>query len=66
MACSLPFCVLTLSRTGTGTASMMSRKMKPFRIFPVRSEMRPTTAGPTNEADLSVRANKEKNDDSWS
>jgi hypothetical protein len=44
---------------------MMRRKMKPFRIFPVISEMRPTMAGPTNEADLSVSANKEKKDDSW-
>lgn len=39
--------------------------MNPFRIFPVISEMRPTMAGPTNEADLSVKANKEKKDDSW-
>ena len=39
--------------------------MNPFRIFPVMSEMRPTTAGPTNEADLSVRAKREKKDDSW-
>jgi len=38
--------------------------MNPFRIFPVISEMRPTMAGPTNEADLSVKANREKNDDS--
>jgi len=39
--------------------------MNPFRIFPVISEMRPTTAGPTNDADLSVRAKREKKDDSW-
>ena len=38
--------------------------MNPLRMFPVISDMRPTIAGPTNEADLSVRANKEKNDDS--
>jgi hypothetical protein len=44
---------------------MMRRKMNPFRIFPVMDEMRPTTAGPTNEADLSVKANREKKDDSW-
>ena len=64
IASSLPFLALTLRRTGTGTASMIRRKINPFRIFPVMSEMRPTTAGPTNEADLSVRAKREKKDDS--
>jgi hypothetical protein len=64
IASSFPFLAVTLRRTGTGTASMMRRKTNPFRIFPVISEMRPTMAGPTNEADLSVRANKEKKDDS--
>ena len=65
IASSFPFLALTLRRTGTGTASMMRRNMNPLRMLPVISEMRPTMAGPTNEADLSVRANKEKNDDSW-
>jgi hypothetical protein len=63
-ACSLPLCALTLNKTGTGTASMISRNTKPLRMFPVVSLMRPTMAGPTNEADLSVRAKREKNDDS--
>jgi hypothetical protein len=30
------------------------------------SEMRPTARGPMNDADLSVSANREKKDDSWS
>ena len=64
IASSFPFLALTFKRTGTGTASIMRRNMNPFRIFPVISEMRPTMAGPTNEADLSVKANREKNDDS--
>jgi hypothetical protein len=65
IASSLPSLALTRSNTGMGRASMMRRKMNPLRIFPVVSDMRPTTAGPTNEADLSVNANKEKKDDSW-
>lgn len=65
-ASSLPCLARTLSRTGTGTASMTRRKMNPFRMLPVISDIRPTAAGPTKDADLSVRANREKKDDSWS
>lgn len=39
--------------------------MKPLRMLPVVSDITPTTAGPMNEADLSVRAKSEKKDDSW-
>ena len=45
--------------------SMTSRKRNPSLIFPVMSATSPTTNGPRNEADLSVRANSEKNVDSW-
>lgn len=45
-------------------ASIISRKRKPNRMFPETSEIRPTTAGPMNDADLSVNENSEKNVDS--
>lgn len=63
-ASSTPFLTSTRNKIGIGTASMISRKINPNRIFPVRSAMRPTTAGPRNEADLSVSENREKKDDS--
>lgn len=44
---------------------MIRRKTNPFRMLPVMSDMRPTMAGPTKDADLSVRAKREKKDDSW-
>lgn len=43
---------------------MNSRKTKPRRMLPVKSEIRPTTSGPKNEADLSVKENREKKVDS--
>jgi hypothetical protein len=64
LACSLPGVVLTLSRTGIGIASNINKNKNPNRIFPVRSAMSPTTAGPRNDADLSVNEKREKKDDS--
>lgn len=57
--------MLTLNKTGTGISSIAKRNRKPKRMFPVMSAMTPTTNGPRNDADLSVRANREKKDDSW-
>jgi hypothetical protein len=43
---------------------MTSKKRKPRRILLVKSAMMPTMRGPRKEADLSVRANREKKEDS--
>jgi hypothetical protein len=65
VASSHPRRTLTRSRTGTGRASITSRKTNPRRMLPVISAMTPTTAGPMKDADLSVRENREKKVDSW-
>lgn len=65
VASSRPRRTLTRSRTGTGKASITSRKTNPRRILPVISAITPTTAGPMKDADLSVREKREKKVDSW-
>lgn len=64
-ASSTPSSTRTRKSTGRGIASMIKRKMNPSRMFPVRSAMMPTTAGPMKDEDLSVREKREKKLDSW-
>lgn len=59
-----PLLTSTRNRTGMGSSSMIRRKRKPRRMFPVLSAMRPTPRGPKRLADLSVKAKSEKKEDS--
>lgn len=63
-ACAAPVRMRTRIMTGSGSASIAVRNRNPRRMLPVLSEIRPTTIGPMNDADLSVREKSEKNDDS--
>ncbi len=47
----LPRSTSTLIRIGTASQIIKTRKKNAYRIFPVRSDMMPTTRGPINELD---------------
>jgi hypothetical protein len=54
LASAVPCETFTVERTGTAAHTMMTKKKKAYRMFPVQSDINPTISGPKNEDDCQV------------